>query len=113
MFSESLFGLFRGKRLSLQAMTESFIIQYIIVAVIVVTAVGYAVFRFYRAVKEAKEMSAGCAGCPFAGKCNSTKNADCQEKQTKDSIRTKQPCLRKDKQVKETCNQNTEPTKQR
>lgn len=84
MFSESLFGLFRGKRLSLQAMTESIIIQYIIVAVIVVTAVGYAVFRFYRAVKEAKEMSAGCAGCPFAGKCNSTKNADCQEKQTKD-----------------------------
>ena len=69
-------------------MTESIISQYIIVAVIVVTAVGYAVFRFYRAVKEAKEMSAGCAGCPFAGKCNST-NADCQEKQTIDCNQNK------------------------
>ena len=54
-------------------MNESIILQYIIVAVIILTAIGYAVFRFYCAVKKAKKMSAGCAGCPFAGKCNSTK----------------------------------------
>ena len=59
-------------------MNEVIIIQYIIVAVIVVTAIGYAIWRFYRAVKEAKELSAGCAGCPFAGKCESKKDAACK-----------------------------------
>lgn len=54
-------------------MNESIILQYIIVAVIILTAIVYAVFRFYCAVKKAKEMSAGCADCPFAGKCKSTK----------------------------------------
>lgn len=66
------------KELSLHTMTEGMIWQYIIVALIVVSAIGYAVWRIYRSVKASKDLSAGCAGCPFAGKCESKKEAACK-----------------------------------
>ncbi|MBR5326749.1 MAG: FeoB-associated Cys-rich membrane protein [Prevotella sp.] len=56
--------------------------QALLTYLILIAAVGYALWRAYRTIQQKSDPCCGCSGCPLkeAQKCDCKKKADCPQK---------------------------------